>query len=143
MKERTERYREKYFVERKCVKEITLRGAGFKTDKSMKVKKEGYFKTGIEIIKNLTAGTAVRREIKKELIERAKISKLVSSVLGSEPGKGYVNKVQDDNKMHPRYNQSRTGTGRYSSKDPNGQNFPRSKEDQEGFLNPIKTMAVE
>jgi DNA polymerase-1 len=142
MKERTERYREKYFVERKCVKEITLRGAGFKTDKSMKVKKEGYFKTGIEIIKNLTAGTAVRREIKKELIERAKISKLVSSVLGSEPGKGYVNKVQDDNKMHPRYNQSRTGTGRYSSKDPNGQNFPRSKEDQEGFLNPIKTVFI-
>jgi len=142
MKTRNEKYREQYKVERKCVEDIHIKGAGFQTDKSMQVAKDGYFKTGIAIIKNLKAGTAVRREIKKELINRAKISKLVSSVLGSEPGKGYVNKVQKDGRMHPQYNQSRTGTGRYSSQDPNGQNFPRSKEDQEGFLNPLKTVFV-
>jgi len=141
-KYKKEKYREKYTVMVNGVEEKRVRGAGFQTDKSMKLKKDGYFKTGIEIIKNLKAGTAVRREIKIELIERSKIAKLVSTVLGSEPGKGFISKVQHDNRMHPQYNQSRTGTGRYSSKDPNGQNFPRSKEDQEGFLNPLKTIFI-
>jgi len=141
-KYRTVRFREQYTVQVNGTKDIKVAGAGFPTDKGMKLKKEGYFKTGIEIIKNLPAGTSVRREIKKELINRAKISKLVSTVLGSEPGKGYMSKIQIDGRMHPQYNQSRTGTGRYSSKDPNGQNFPRSKEDQDGFLNPLKTIFI-
>jgi DNA polymerase-1 len=145
-KYKNEKYREKYEVERKCIKQIEISGIGFEPPKGgeLQPKPDGrqYYKTGIEIIKNLPARSAKKRSVKHDLIERSKVAKLVSTLVGTTEGKGYLNKIQADGRMHPQYNQSRTGTGRYSSKDPNGQNFPRSKEDQDGFLNPLKTIFV-
>lgn len=141
-KYKNEKYREQYQIDRKCVEEITIKGIGFTPAKGTELKKEGYFQTGIDVIKNLPANSAKKRSVKNDLIERGKVAKLVSTLLGSGSGTGYLNKIQSDGRMHPQYNQSRTGTGRYSSKDPNGQNFPRSKEDQDGFLNPLKTIFI-
>lgn len=57
-----------------------------------------------------------------------------SELIDNTEEKGLISKVDSCGRLHPQFNQVVTRTGRLSSSNPNGQNFPR------GNTSPIKTL---
>ena len=110
--------------ERTCIIETHIDGAGFKPIKGSELKKEGYYSTGKDIIEQLGARTKEQKELKKLLLARSAVAKSLESLWG-ENGTGILNRIEADGRIHPKYNQTVTSTGRLSSSDPNGQNLPR------------------
>jgi DNA polymerase-1 len=102
-----------------------IKGIGFQINKKkLKTAKEGVYRTDKGTIQYLKAKTKGQRNLKKWLIQRSGADQALKTLKGKD-GKGLLRKVQHDGLVHPQYNMTVTKTGRYSSKDPNGQNLPR------------------
>jgi len=99
-----------------------VKGLGFTPPKGSETKKPGIYSTGSGILAGLRCRTAQQRNVLKLIADRSRKAKLKSTYLD-----GLQKKVSDDGLVHPKYNLSTTITGRSSSSDPNGQNFPRAK----------------
>ena len=118
------------YGEKPITKEVEYAGLGFKPLPNSKLK-DGYYSTKKETILKLSAGTRQMREVKKLLIQYSETAK-ASETLRGKSGKGLLSKIQSDNRIHPKFNQTVTATGRLTSSDPNGQNLPR------GNTSPLK-----
>lgn len=121
------RYYEKTFTE-----DVILPGLGFTPLPKTELKKQGYYSTDKNTIKQLKCKTKIQKEVKEILLDISKISKVIETLQGKTDNSGLLNKVQKDGKVHPNLNQTVTKTGRLSSSEPNGQNLPR------GNTSPIK-----
>jgi DNA polymerase I-like protein with 3'-5' exonuclease and polymerase domains len=134
--------------------EIDLEGVGFEPADNSECKRNneptGYYQTNKDVLKNLkctAAGSTTakhKREILRSLLHRSKIVKFVSTFVGAKKGTGLFHVVDGnlDGYCHPSYNQTIAATGRLTSSNPNGQNFPRSKADADGFTNPLKSVFI-
>ena len=114
--------------QRNSTEEVIKKGVGFKPEKGTELKKKGYFQTGKEVIKRLTAGKDTNlKQIKTLLQERSVVGKVLETFAGKvdDGDKGLLNKIQEDGCIHSQYNQTIARTGRLTSSDPNGQNLPR------------------
>jgi DNA polymerase I-like protein with 3'-5' exonuclease and polymerase domains len=139
---------------RKVEYEVPIKGVGFTpADKSECIrdgKPTGVFQTNKDVLKTLTCNNSggstvkLKRRILELLLHRSKISKFTSTFVGSKEGTGlfHVASLNSDGRAHPNYNQTIASTGRLTSSNPNGQNFPRSKEDEDGFTNPLKSVFI-
>lgn len=114
---------------RKCTKEHTIPGLGFSPPRGSELKKEGYFATDKNTLFVLQAKTTDQRRAKELLVEHSELSKQLSTYFV-----GLQSKIGNDGRIHPNMNQGTTATGRLSSSNPNGQNFPR------GGSSPVKTV---
>ena len=152
---KTRRLREITCTRQKEEYEIPVKGAGFKPDPKSEGKDRdgnpnGVYKTNKGVLKNLvcgkTGGTTVqhKKRILELLVHRSKIGKFTETFVGANEGTGLFHNVSlnSDGKAHPSYNQTIAATGRFTSSNPNGQNFPRSKEDEDGFTNPLKSIFI-
>jgi len=126
--------------------EVPIKGVGFTPDEKTETSIEGVFQTNKDVLKmlpcNSKGGTTrgTKRRILELLLHRSKIAQFTQTFVGAKKDSGlfYRQDLNVDGMLHPSYNQTSTATGRFSSSDPNGQNFPRSKEDEDGFSNPLK-----
>ena len=105
------------------IKETKIDGLGFKPLKNGATKKEGFYKTDKNTIKQLVCKTPAQRKIKKLLIELSGVQKSLSTLKGK--GGGLLSKVQEDGRIHSSFNTTVAVTGRLSSSTPNSQNLPR------------------
>jgi DNA polymerase I-like protein with 3'-5' exonuclease and polymerase domains len=130
--------------------EVEIKGVGFTPPDRSETAVEGVFQTNKNILKNLKCnskgGTTIKhkRRVLELLLHRSKIGKFTETFVGSKPGTGlfYHADININGWLHPNYNQTVAATGRLSSSNPNGQNFTRSKEDEDGFTNPLKMCFV-
>ena len=126
--------------------EVPMKGVGFKPDEKTETAIEGVYQTNKDVLKmlpcNSKGGTTrgTKKKILELLLHRSKIAQFTQTFVGAKKDSGlfYKQDLNVDGLLHPSYNQTSTATGRFSSSDPNGQNFPRSKEDEDGFSNPLK-----
>lgn len=115
------------YYERKCVIEKPMQGAGFEIVEGTELKKVGYYSTDKNVLRQLHGKGKKLKQMKEWLIKRSELSKALETFVGDGKDKGLINKIQPDGKLHSKYNQAVTVTGRLSSSDPNGQNLPRGK----------------
>lgn len=85
------------------------------------LKKEGYYATNEDTLKQLKGNREAKKRISL-LLERAKLEKLRGTYFQGLPTK-IVEMGWPDNYLHPNYNQCTVVTGRLSSTNPNGQNM--------------------
>lgn len=114
-----------YYREKKQEEEVTLGGCGFSVPKRAYTK-GGEAKTDKKTIEKLHARTKQQRLVKGLLLELSECKKIAETLKGKRTETGLLNKIQPDGRVHSSFNQTVTKTGRGSSSDPNGQNFPRS-----------------
>ncbi len=98
--------------------------------RSPKQVKEVFSSLGIELestSKNVLK--YVKHPLAKNLLEYRKVQKLVSTY-----GTKLIEKVEDDDRIHPTFNQMGAQTGRFSSSNPNCQNIPRQVEFRNIFV---------
>jgi len=105
------------------IEETKIDGLGFKPLKNGVTKKEGFYKTDKNTIKQLVCKTPTQRKIKKLLVELSGVQKSLSTLKGK--GGGLLSKVQEDGRIHSSFNTTVAVTGRLSSSTPNSQNLPR------------------
>jgi DNA polymerase I-like protein with 3'-5' exonuclease and polymerase domains len=130
--------------------EVEIPGVGFVPSDDTETASEGVYQTNKDILKNLRCnnqgGSTVRlkRRVLELLLHRSKIAKFTETFVGAKKDTGlfYKADLNVDGWLHPNYNQTIAATGRQTSSGPNGQNFPRSKEDEDGFTNPLKNCFV-
>jgi DNA polymerase I-like protein with 3'-5' exonuclease and polymerase domains len=115
------------YYERKCVVEKLMQGIGFEPVEGTELKKEGYYSTDKNTLKQLHGKGKKLKQVKDWLLERSQLSKALETFIGDNDEKGLINKIQADGCLHGKYNQSVTKTGRLSGSDPNPQNLPRGK----------------
>jgi DNA polymerase I-like protein with 3'-5' exonuclease and polymerase domains len=136
---------------RKVNYEIHIGGVGFNPPDNSETATEGVFQTNKDVLKNLKChgkgGTtaALKRRVLDLLVYRSKVSKFISTFVGSKEGTGIFYHADNniDGRPHAQYNQTIAATGRMtSSGDMNGQNASRSKEDEDGFANPLKSVFI-
>jgi DNA polymerase I-like protein with 3'-5' exonuclease and polymerase domains len=130
--------------------EVTLGGVGFVPDPSTEGKDRdknpnGIFQTNKDVLKLLKSNSKVttrttKLRILELLLYRSKIGQFTKTFVGTKEDSGlfYKADISRDGWLHPSYNQTIASTGRFTSSGPNGQNFPRSKADEDGFSNPLK-----
>ena len=131
--------------------EIAVTGIGFNPDPKTEGKDRdgnpsGVFQTNKNILKllpcNSKGGTksGTKRRVLELLLHRSKIAQFCHTFVGTKEDSGlfYLQDLNLDGLLHPSYNQTVAATGRFTSSNPNGQNFSRSKEDEDGFSNPLK-----
>jgi DNA polymerase I-like protein with 3'-5' exonuclease and polymerase domains len=154
------KYRNKVLKEITCRRrkedyEVKLKGVGFEPNPKSELKDRdgnpsGVYPTNKNVLKNLRCnskgGTTVKlkRRVLELLLHRSKIAKFTETFEGANEDTGlfYKESLNSTGRLHPSYNQTIAATGRQTSSDPNGQNFPRSKEDEDGFTNPLKRVFV-
>ena len=130
--------------------EVTIPGCGFSPQSGTETSTEGIYKTNKGVLANLSCnnkgGTTVKhkRRVLELLLHRSKIAKFIETFVGVQAGTGLFHKADQnvDGWLHPNYNDTIAATGRLTSSGPNGQNFPRSKADADGFTNPLKSCFV-
>lgn len=135
---------------RKETYEVTLKGVGFTPDQNTETAVEGVYQTNKGVLKNLkctnkgSSTARLKKRVLELLVHRSKIGKFTETFVGSKEGTGlfYNVDLNSDGRAHPSYNQTVAATGRMSSSNPNGQNFTRSKEDEDGFTNPLKSIFI-
>jgi len=107
------------YKERKIIREEKVEGIGFTPPKGSELKKSGYFSTDKGTLNRLTGRGKMKQDVKKWLIERSAVSQAVKMLSGDgSNGKGLINKVQSDGRIHPSLNQTIAKTGRLTSSDP-------------------------
>jgi DNA polymerase I-like protein with 3'-5' exonuclease and polymerase domains len=132
--------------------EISIPGVGFEPAKLTECKPAGcgVYQTNKDVLKllkcNNKGGTSIaaKRRVLEILLHLSKIQQFVQTFRGAKKGSGLFH-LQDlnlDGLLHPNYNQTIASTGRFTSSGPNGQNFSRSKEDEDGFSNPLKSCFI-
>lgn len=110
---------------RKCKVPVTFEGLGF--DSSVAINhKTGNLSTGKNTLDLLVGHDEKAKQFLDILKTQRKLSKVLSSLLGTKDDTGLINVVGVDTRIHPSFNQTVTHTGRLSSSNPNGQNLPRS-----------------
>lgn len=119
------------YSEKSITKEVEYAGLGFKPLPNS-MRKDGYYRTDKDTILKLSAGTRQMRDVKKLLIQYSEAAKASETLRGKSSDKGLLSKIQLDGRIHPKFNQTVTATGRLTSSDPNGQNLPR------GNTSPLK-----
>jgi DNA polymerase I-like protein with 3'-5' exonuclease and polymerase domains len=122
--------------------EIPVPGIGFTPPDKTETSVAGVFQTNKDVLKLLTCNNKVTtRQVKNRVLEillhRSKIAQFTQTFVGTKKDSGlfYRQDLNIDGLLHPNYNQTIAATGRFTSSNPNGQNFPRSKEDEDGFSN--------
>lgn len=120
------------YYEKEFKEEIELPGLGFTPLRGSALKKDGYWSTNKDVIKQLKCKTKLQREVVSIILELSALAKANETILGKKEDTGLINKVQKDDRIHSKMNQTVTRTGRLSSSDPNGQNLPR------GNTSPLK-----
>jgi DNA polymerase-1 len=123
------------YYEKEFKEEITLSGVGFTVPKRARTK-GGKPKTDKGTLDRLKCNTKLQNKVKTQLLAMSEVKKVAETLIGKRTETGLVSKVQSDGCIHVKLNQTVTKTGRGSSSDPNGQNFPRSK------TSPIKTCII-
>ena len=143
------KYRNREVQELCCKKrkreyEIKHRGTGFLPPKGSETLKTGVYQTNKNVLPLLKANTKNKKRILHLLMHRSKIAKFTETFVGVKEGTGLfaLADLSIDGSLHPNYNQTIAATGRQTSSNPNGQNFPRSKADEDGFSNPLKQCFV-
>lgn len=97
--------------------------SGFFTPlKGTNLKKEGYYSTAGDVLKQLKATSKVQKRIVSLLCERADLAKLSGTYYEGLPN--LMNEMNWDEFIHGQYNQVVARTGRLSSSRPNMQNNP-------------------
>ena len=129
--------------------EIDIAGVGFVPGENTETTVPGVYQTNTGVLKSLKVSgdrqaKADQRRVLEILLHRSKINQFISTFVGAKSGTGlfYNISLNSDGRAHPNYNQTATVTARLSSSNPNGQNFTRSKEDEDGFSNPLKSVFV-
>ena len=130
--------------------EIDLTGVGFTPPEKTETAAEGVYQTNKNVLKRLKCnskgGTTIKlkRKVLDLLVHRSKIGKFTETFVGAKKDSGllYQSNRTTYGRVYPSYNQAVAATGRFTSSNPNGQNFPRSKEDEDGFTNPLKTVFI-
>ncbi len=120
---------------RKAKIEIPIKGLGFKVPEGCVSKKTGLPLTDKNTLDLLKSHDKRSESFLQTLRDQKKLNKVVSTIAGSKEEKetGLIAVIGKDGRLHPSFNQCVTRTGRLSSSNPNGQNFPR------GGTSPIKT----
>jgi len=120
---------------RKTKIEIPIKGLGFKVPDGCLSKKTGLPSTDKNTLDLLKSRDKRSESFLQTLRDQKKLMKVVSSIAGSKEEKeaGLIAVIGKDDRLHPSFNQCITRTGRLSSSNPNGQNFPRNG------TSPIKT----
>lgn len=116
---------------RKCVRDIRIPGLGFRPADKSETAKEGIYSTDLETLKSLKCSTPEQKQLIELLTEKSRLSKLKSTYFD-----GIQERMQEDGRIHPSLNQTIARTGRLTSSNPNGQNFPR------GSTGPVKKIFV-
>ena len=112
-------------------------GVGFIPHEATKSAKTGKYSTGKKARQLLHYDTDQQELFYKKLEERANAQKVYSTLWSSSNSEsGLLRKLGGDRRLHPNFNQSVTCTGRLSSSNPNGQNFPR------GTTSPLKKLII-
>lgn len=97
--------------------EVLFEKMGIKSSK--KRKQSGSFSTNIEVLEEL----ALEHPIGREIIKYRELQKLLSTYIDVIPGK-----VASDGRLHAKFLQNGSTTGRFSSQEPNLQNLPIKSE---------------
>jgi DNA polymerase I-like protein with 3'-5' exonuclease and polymerase domains len=126
--------------------EVPISGIGFTPPKKTETATDGVWQTNKDVLKILSCNNggsstvATKRRVLDILLHRSKIQQFVQTFVGAKKDSGlfFRQDLNSDWLLHPNYNQTVASTGRFTSSGPNGQNFPRSKEDEDGFSNPLK-----
>lgn len=113
--------------ERKAKITVEIKNLGFKPPRGATTKKDGVYKTDSDTLSQLTSKNHTAMKVLGLLKEYALTSKQRSTYT-----QGLLERQGEDGYVHPSMNQTITSTGRMSSSNPNGQNFPR------GSTSPIK-----
>ena len=149
------KYKNRTVLELVCRKqkedyEVPIKGVGFVAPKNSETKVDGVYQTNKDVLKllkcnNLGGTTAkLKKRFLELLLHRSKIAQFTQTFVGTKPDTGLFFKADQniDGWLHPNYNQTIAATGRFTSSGPNGQNFTRSKADEDGFSNPLKSVFV-
>lgn len=128
-----------------------IEGVGFIPPDGAETARPGVYQTDINTRKTLTCNSngATTKSEKREILDllnyRSKLSKFIATLEGKTGDGGILHRItgNTDGRVHPQYNQIVTSTGRFSSSgDMNGQNVARNKEDDVGFINPLKSLFI-
>jgi DNA polymerase I-like protein with 3'-5' exonuclease and polymerase domains len=126
----TIKYRKHEMIElvgktRKCIIEEKVEGM-FKVPKGVKeLDKGGYWSVDKSTLAQLKGRKKEQKQLVALLKERSAVAKTLETFSGKQKGSGLINKIGSDGRIHPSFNQTIAATGRLTSSDPNGQNFPR------------------
>lgn len=99
----------------------TIQGAGFSSIAGTETAKAGFYQTSIDVLTQLKARTKEQKRIKELLLERSRLDQLNKTYF-----KGLLERILEDDTVHPTVNMTVTTTGRTSCSNPNLQNQPRS-----------------
>jgi len=154
-KQTVTKYKNRVVLELTCKKrkedyEVEIPGVGFIPADKTETAVEGVYQTNKDVLKNIKCnnqgGSTVRlkRRVLELLLHRSKIAQFTKTFVGEKKDTGLFHKADltISGWLHPNYNQTIASTGRQTSSGPNGQNFPRSKEDEDGFSNPLKNVFI-
>lgn len=103
--------------------EHKLKGMGFQPLEKTALEKKGYYSTDKTILGQLRCNTMVQKRVIGLLLKYAIVKKAKETFQGKKGDKGLLSKIGTDDRIHTKYNQAFTGTGRLSSSDPNSQNL--------------------
>ena len=106
---------------------LTTAGVGFKPIAGTETKKKGIYQTNIDTLTRLVCKTKEQKRIKELLMERSRLDQINKTYFN-----GLLERMLEDETVHPTVNQTITTTGRTSCSNPNLQNQPR------GNTGPVK-----
>jgi len=107
---------------RQCKVKKTIVGIGLQPAEGTELKKGGVYSVSADNLNLAKATTKLQKDIRNALLERAKLSTLLSTFYN-----GLLSRVGSDGIIHHSLQQTTTRTSRLSCASPNLQNIPRVK----------------